>query len=316
MPRRPAQATPTKPASHSTTVAPQHLHIVAPPPWDAYELIDSGDGRKLERFGQYRLVRPETQAIWSPACSAAEWDRADAHFKSARGDESTPGEWVQPRSLPEHWSIRYHNLAFLVRLTPFRHTGVFPEHGAHWVWMQQQLQGCTPQPSVLVLFGYTGLHTLIAAQAGARVCHVDASRPATRWARENQAASRLEDRPIRWIVDDVTRFVRREVRREARYDMIVLDPPVFGRGPKGEVWRIHEALPSLIVLCRQLLSDQPVGVLLHAYATNLSAVTLYNLLEGAMRPYGGSVDAGELVLQETSAGRRLPAALYARWSKR
>jgi len=292
------------------------LHVLTPPHWDDYELIDSGDGKKLERFGPYRLIRPETQAIWPPACSEREWNRADAQFQRTQSDDTSPGEWIQRRSLPAQWEVRYSNLICWARLTPFRHTGIFPEHSANWVWMEQQLQSLGRQPQVLVLFGYTGLHTLVAAQLGAHVCHVDASRPAMRWARDNQAASRLQDRSVRWIVDDVLKFVGREVRRESRYDMIVMDPPVFGRGPRGEIWRLHEALPSLIAHCVQLLSDQPVGMLIHAYATNFSSLTLYNLLKSFMRPFGGSVMAGELALVDTAAHRPLPMALYARWSSK
>jgi 23S rRNA (cytosine1962-C5)-methyltransferase len=292
-----------------------HLSVLCPPPWDDYELVDSGNGQKLERFGAYRLIRPETQAIWSQALPASEWERSDARFERSGSSEERPGTWQHPRVLPDQWLLHYDGLAFWARLTPFRHTGVFPEHSAHWGWMQQQLQAATPSPRVLVLFGYTGLATLVAARAGAHVCHVDASRPAIRWARENQEASGLHDRPIRWIVDDVLRFVQREARRGARYDMIIMDPPVFGRGPKGQIWRLHEALPDLIGTCRQILSKKPLGVLIHAYATTFSAVTLYNVLSAAMRSYPGEITAGELVLTESAAKRPLSTALYARWSQ-
>jgi 23S rRNA (cytosine1962-C5)-methyltransferase len=167
---------------------------------------------------------------------------------------------------------------------------------------------------VLVLFGYTGLSTLFAAQLGARVCHVDASRPAVRWAQANQQASQLQDRPIRWIIDDVMKFVRREIRRGSCYDMIIMDPPVFGRGPKGEIWRLGEALPALLTLCTSVLSEQPVGVLVNAYATNFSSLALYNTLAAVMYPYAGVVSAGELALRDTTAQRLLPTALYARWN--
>lgn len=289
------------------------LVLLTPPTWDDYELIDSGDGQKLERFGPYQLVRPETQAIWSPALSPHIWEQADAHFQRTRSDDS-PGEWIERRPLPEQWVLHYDNLGFWARLTPFRHTGIFPEHSAHWDWMHQQMLLVGPNPSVLVLFGYTGLSTLLAAKAGARVCHVDASRPAVRWAQANQSASQLQDRPIRWIIDDVMKFVGREIRRGSRYDMIVMDPPVFGRGPKGEIWRLGESLPSLITCCTKLLSDRPAGLLVNAYATNFSSITLYNTLATAMRAYPGEVTAGELVVVDTAAMRPLPTALFARWS--
>jgi 23S rRNA (cytosine1962-C5)-methyltransferase len=304
-------------------VPQQHVPLLSHPTWDDYELLDSGDGEKLERFGRYRLIRPETQAIWSPALPAHEWKQADAVFQRTRGDDG-PGKWEQHPPLPEQWLLHYDRLAFWARLTPFRHTGVFPEHSAHWPWIAQQLAACERRepPKVLVLFGYTGLTTLFAARAGAHVCHVDASRPAVRWAQANQQESQLQDRSIRWIVDDVLKFVRREIRRGSHYDMIVMDPPVFGRGPKGEIWRLHEALPSLLDLCVQMLSTTPVGVLVHAYATTMSSVTLANVLRDALRSHraiggaqgtAGNVVAGELILTETGSARSLSTARFARW---
>ncbi len=289
-----------------------HPTVLHPPVWQDFELLDSGDGQKLERYGDYRLVRPETQALWSPVLTA-EWEQADAVFQRGRRGEDGGGEWELRTRLPEQWKLRHEGLSFWARLTPFRHTGVFPEHSAHWGWIRQQL-ALHQQPNVLVLFGYTGLHTLVAAQAGARVCHVDASKPATRWAQENQELSGLQDRPIRWIVDDVGKFVKREIRRGSRYDMIIMDPPVFGRGPKGEIWRLHEALQSLLLDCTQVLSQHPVGLLINAYATNISPITLANVMQSAMGGYVGEIKAGELVLVETAAARMLPTALYARWS--
>jgi 23S rRNA (cytosine1962-C5)-methyltransferase len=290
-----------------------HPILLAPPRWDDYELIDTGDGMKLERFGDYRLVRPETQAIWSPGQSPAVWQQVDATFQRGRSDEGA-GSWVfRQQSLPDQWMLQYDGLHFWARLTPFRHTGIFPEHSAHWQWMRQQL-ALVPSPQVLVLFGYTGLHTLVAAQAGARVCHVDASRPAMRWAQANQELSCLQERPVRWIVDDVNKFVAREIRRGSRYDMIIMDPPVFGRGPKGQIWRLNEALRPLMVDCVRLLSQNPVGLLVNAYATSISSVTLFNVVQTAMQSYGGEVLAGELVLVETQAVHTLSTALFARWS--
>lgn len=297
---------------HSSRQQVSHLQVLTPPPWDEYELIDSGDGQKLERFGNYRLVRPDTQAIWSPALPPSTWRKADATFHLTRNDDN-PGEWVQHRAVPEQWRMQHEGLSFWARLTPFRHTGIFPENSAHWPWMRQQLR-LIQQPNVLVLFGYTGLPTLVAAQTGAHVCHVDASKPAMRWARANQEASRLEQQPVRWIVDDVLKFVAREQRRGSRYDMILLDPPVFGRGPKGEIWRLTEGLPALIEQCVQLLSEHPVGILLNAYATSISSITLGNVLQAAMSTYTGETVAGELALLDTGVGRLLPTALYARWS--
>lgn len=287
--------------------------ILVPPDWQDYELIDSGNGKKLERFGDYRLVRPETQALWPPALPAEAWQQADAIFQREHKDDG-PGTWVQRRPLPEQWELHYDTLRFWARLTPFRHTGIFPENSAHWEWMRQQL-ALVKQPAVLVLFGYTGLPTLVAAQAGATVCHVDASRPATRWAQANQELSGLSERPVRWIVDDVIKFVNREIRRGSRYSMVIMDPPIFGRGPKGEIWRLGEALQSLVMRCADLLSEEPVGLLINAYATNISPITLSNVLRAAMQKFGGEILAGELALVDRSAARPLPTALYARWSR-
>lgn len=290
------------------------LTLLAPPPWDEYELLDSGDGRKLERFGPYRLVRPETQAIWSPTLSRRQWQQADATFERGQGGESGPGTWVQHTPIPEQWLMRYRGLSFWARLTPFKHTGIFPEHMAHWPWLAACLRSI-PQPNVLVLFGYTGLMSLFAAHTGARVCHVDASRPATRWAQQNQESSGLGDRPIRWIVDDVLKFLGREERRGVRYDAIVMDPPAFGRGPKGEIWRFAESFPTLLDQCKRVLSDRPCALLVNAYAINISSLALQNVLATAMNDVAGVVTAGELVLRETAGRRQMPAALFARWSR-
>lgn len=289
------------------------LHLLAPPPWSDYALLDSGNGAKLERFGPYTLVRPETQAIWPPSLPEREWQRADATFEKTRGGDEGPGQWQTPRPLPEQWQMHYDNLRFWVRLTPFRHTGVFPEHSAHWAWLAGRL-ATRREPTVLSLFGYTGLGSIYAASRGARVTHVDASRPAILWAQSNQQLSGLGERPIRWLIDDVGKFVARELRRGTRYDLVLMDPPVFGRGPKGEIWRLHEQLPDLLGQCVGLLSDRPLGVLVSAYATNMSALTLHNLLAATIGGRDGSVSAGELVLREQQSARLLPAALYACWS--
>jgi 23S rRNA (cytosine1962-C5)-methyltransferase len=289
------------------------LHLLTPPPWSDYALLDTGDGMKLERFGPYTLARPETQAIWPPNLPTSVWQQADATFEKSRGGDESPGNWLQRRPLPEQWQLHHDNLAFWVRPTPFRHTGVFPEHSAHWAWLGRQI-ATRREPTALVLFGYTGLSSLYALSRGARVTHVDASKPAIRWAQDNQQLSGLGDRPIRWLVDDVSKFVAREIRRGIRYDLILLDPPVFGRGPRGEIWRLNEQLPALIAQCIQLLSERSLGLLLSAYATNMSALTLYNLLASALDGRPGTPSAGELTLREQQSNRLLPAALYACWS--
>ncbi|PDW03481.1 class I SAM-dependent methyltransferase [Candidatus Viridilinea mediisalina] len=289
------------------------LHLLTPPPWSEYTLLATGQGMKLERFGPYTLIRPETQAIWPSTLPASAWQQADASFEKSRGGDESPGSWMFHRSLPEQWQLHHDNLAFWVRLTPFRHTGVFPEHCAHWPWLKRQMT-TRREPTCLVLFGYTGLSSLYALSCGARVTHVDASKPALRWAQDNQQLSGLMDRPIRWLVDDVGKFVAREIRRGSRYDLILLDPPVFGRGPKGEIWRLHEQMSHLVAQCVQLLSERPLGLLLSAYATNMSALTLYNVLTSAFDGRLGTTSAGELTLAEAQSSRLLPAALYACWS--
>lgn len=289
------------------------LSLLAPPAWEDYELIDSGNGRKLERFGSYRLVRPEPQAIWSPSVSQRQWQKADAVFERGQSGDSGPGTWIKQATFPEQWLMRYKEISFWARLTPFKHTGIFPEHMAHWSWLESCLRD-HKQPNVLILFGYTGLMSLFAAHHGARVCHVDASRPAVRWAQQNQEASGLQDKPIRWIVDDVMKFLGREERRGVRYDAIVMDPPAFGRGPKGEIWRFAESFPELLAQCKRVLSDNPVAMLINAYAINGSSLALHHVLAATMGETKGSVTSGELVLEETASQRLIPAALFARWS--
>jgi 23S rRNA (cytosine1962-C5)-methyltransferase len=292
------------------------LVLLAAPPWAEYELLDTGNGAKLERFGSYVLVRPETQAIWQPALPEREWLRADAVFEKQRGGvgDDSAGQWNVRREVPAQWLLHHHNLAFWLRLSPFRHTGIFPEHSAHWAWLKHWVESIE-RPRALVLFGYTGATTLFLAQCGAEVVHVDASKPAVRWAQENQRASHLDQHPVRWLVDDVSKFVAREIRRNHRYDIILLDPPVFGRGPKGEIWRIQEQLPALLQQCVQLLSDRAQGMVVNAYATTMSALTLQHVLDDALRGRTGIREAGELVLQQQRTQRFLPAALFACWSR-
>ena len=283
------------------------LEVLEPTGWGDYELLDSGGGRKLERFGELTLVRPETQAIWAPRLPTERWAAAEAVFQStASGSEG----WVSRQPLPERWLMRYGTLAFWARLTPFRHTGVFPEQASHWSWIDQQVRAAGRPVRVLDLFAYTGLAALAAAAAGAAVTYVDASRPALTWARENQTASGLQDRPVRWILDDVLKFVRREARRGARYDAIVMDPPVFGRGPKGEIWRFHTSFPELLQATIELLSPEPLFVLVNAYAIQESSLMLRSALADLLP--SGSTEAGELAIVD-GGGRRLAGGIFGRW---
>jgi 23S rRNA (cytosine1962-C5)-methyltransferase len=271
-----------------------------------YALLDSGGGRKLERFGALTLDRPEEQAIWSPRLQRTDWDRADAVF-TGEIDEEGAGRWKRRPGLDDAWVCSHGAIRFACRLTSFRHVGAFPEQEAHWSFMRDQLAAAGEHSSLLNLFGYTGLASLIAAEAGAEVTHVDASKKAIAWARENQALSGLDDRPIRWIVDDAVKFAAREVRRGRRYRGILLDPPKYGRGPKGEIWDIFRDLPEMLRLCRGLL--QPGGFLiLTAYAIRASFLSMHRVCEEV---FGPGVESGELALRQTGGGL-LATSLFSR----
>lgn len=301
--------------------------ILATPPSDDYALLDSGEGSKLERCGPVTVVRPEAQAIWPRRLPPHEWARADAAFTGAGEDDDseTRGRWAFSgafRDAPtEVWPTAHDGIAYHGRFTAFRHIGVFPEQAAHWRWMEGRLAersgiggSGSRTPSVLNLFGYTGLASLVAARAGAEVTHVDASKKAVGWARENADMAGLADAPIRWIVDDAAKFVAREGRRGRTYDLILLDPPKFGRGPNGEVWQLFEHVAALLSACRDILSARPVGVVLTAYAVRASFYALHGLMGEAMRGLGGTVESGELVIEEAGEdARALPTSLFSRW---
>ncbi|MBN1919798.1 MAG: class I SAM-dependent methyltransferase [Anaerolineae bacterium] len=280
--------------------------------WQEYALLDSGDGRKLERFGPYTFVRSEPRAMWRPALPARQWDVADAVFQLT-GEESG-GNWGFRRKLPATWTLQYKGLRFEAQATSSRHMGVFPEQAVHWDWIASQIRAVQRPVRVLNLFGYTGLATLAAAQAGAEVTHVDAAKRAITQARRNQELSGLAERPIRWIVEDALKYIQREVRRGSRYDGLILDPPKFGRGAGGKVWEFFEHFPELLDTCRELLSPKPLFVVLTAYAVQASALYLYHALEGRLSELGGALTAGELVTVERSAGRWLSQAIFARWT--
>ena len=272
-------------------------------PNDDYALLDSGAGRKLEQYGPYRIVRPEGQAIWQPAWPAREWERADAVF-TGDIDAEGMGRWRFPKApLGETWPMKHDGIDYLGRFTSFRHVGVFPEQASHWDHMA----------GLITLFGYTGLASLVAARAGAEVTHVDASKKATGWARENQEVARLADRPIRWIVEDAMKFAEREERRGSRYDIVLFDPPAYGRGPKGEVWQLFEDLPALADICRAILTPKPLAVVLTAYSIRASFFSIHALMRDTFAGMGGRVESGELVIREKSAGRALSTSLFSRW---
>jgi 23S rRNA (cytosine1962-C5)-methyltransferase len=286
-------------------------------PNEDYALLDSGGGEKLEQYGPYRIVRPEGQAIWQKALPAGEWQRADAVF-TGNTDEEGMGRWRFPKTpLGETWPMRHDGIDYLGRFTSFRHVGVFPEQASHWSHMEGLIRAAGRPVKVLNLFGYTGLASLVAARAGAEVTHVDASKKAIGWARENQEVARLGDKPIRWICEDAMKFAEREERRGSRYDIVLLDPPAYGRGPKGEVWQLFENLPALADICRSILTPKPLAVVLTAYSIRASFFAIHALMRdtfaGMGAGMGGCVESGELVIREKSAGRALSTSLFSRW---
>ena len=284
--------------------------------WQDYELIDSGDGHKLERFGNYTFLRPDSQAYWKPKTAPENWN-ADAQFAGRDGEEM--GRWQFKRPVPENWPMKWGNIKFYARCTPFRHLGLFPEQSVHWRWCADLIRTSKVQPKILNLFGYTGLASLVCAEAGAHVTHVDASKKAINYARENQTLSGLDEAPIRWIVEDALKFVEREIRRGNKYDGIILDPPKHGRGPNGEVFKLEEQLFELLQSCVQLLSPKPLFIVATIYAVRLSFVALENTLADAFGSYNGiiegsEIEAGEMALVTSKTQRLLPTAIFARWA--
>jgi len=276
-------------------------------PWQDWGLIDSGNGRKLERYGEVRVVRPEPQAMWAPA--AADWD-PDATFVPG-SDEEGGGRWVQHRLVPSSWPLERGAVRFHASLTPFRHLGFFPDMAPQWEWMRSQAD----HADILNLFGYTGVGTLLLSEAGGRLLHVDASKKSVEGGKANAALSGMTERPIRWIIDDATKFTAREVRRGRRYDGILLDPPKFGRGPEGELWRLEEHLAPLLADCRRLLDEKSRFLVLTVYAVRMSALAIGELLRQVTADLGGDVEQGEMAVREEARGLLLPTAIFARWSR-
>lgn len=291
--------------------------------WADYALVDSGDGRKLERYGDYLVIRPEPQCWWTPKYPQF-WDKADAIFDPQGEDDE--GNWRFSRKPADQWTLGWDTVKFHGRFTNFRHLAFFPEQAANWAW-QKEAVAKLDSPRILNLFGYTGVASLVAAAAGARVTHVDASKKAVAWARENAALSGLGEAPIRWICEDARKYVQREVKRGSKYEGIILDPPKYGRGPTGEVWRLFEDLPEMVHLCAQLLSDEASFLLLNAYAARVSGPALAHLVAEAVGPSkGGRVDYGELTLIEdikppkgmkpaNTAPREIGLSFFARWMR-
>lgn len=287
------------------------LHTLIGEPWADYGLVDSGHGRKLERYGRYRFVRPEPQAMWAPASD--DW-QADAEFVPG-ADEDGGGRWQFDKPVPrEGWPLAWGDVRFQANCTPFRHLGFFPDMAPVWGWMRERVAGMDA-PAFMNLFGYTGVGSLAMAAKGAQVVHIDASKKSVDAARRNAQLSGLADAPVRWIVDDAAKFTAREVRRERRYDGILLDPPKYGRGPEGEIWKLEESLPSLIADCRRLLDADSRFLFLTVYAVRMSALAIGELVAQAFADLPGQVEMGELAVREEARGLLLPTAIFARWSR-
>ena len=283
------------------------LRTIVAEPWDDYGLIDCGHGRKYERYGPVRVIRPEPQAMWAPAMT--DWD-PDATFVPG-SDEEGGGRWVRHRDVPAEWALARGEVRFNASLTPFRHLAFFPDMAPQWDWMRERADGA----EVLNLFGYTGVGSLILSEAGARLVHIDASKKSVEAGRSNARLSGLDDRPIRWIVDDASKFTAREVRRGRRYDGILLDPPKFGRGPEGEMWRLEEHLAPLLADCRRLLDGDSRFLVLTVYAVRMSALAIGELVRQMFGDLGGTVEVGEMAVREEARGLLLPTAIFARWSR-
>lgn len=297
------------------------ISILVTPGWKDYALLDTGNARKLERFGSIKLVRPEPQALWRSSLPADAWDGADAFFDAkpnegrAGEDDDSWGRWRFARQLAPEWRVRIEDVTMLCRFSAFRHVGLFPEQAPHWLWIRDTASRLgAEKPRLLNLFAYTGAASLLAAAAGFEVTHVDASKKAIAWAKENQAASGLGAAPIRWICDDATKFVAREVRRGSRYHGVLLDPPKFGRGPANETWRIEDGLMPMLSDCARLLADGPAFLMLTAYAIRLSALSLLETARDAMSTPGGQFQAGELAVEQAAGARHLSTSLFVRWT--
>lgn len=281
--------------------------------WNDYRILDTTDGDKLESWGGKVLVRPDPQIIWKSPKRTDMWDKADAvYHRSSKGG----GEWEYRRKLPESWNINYGDLKFIIRPTGFKHTGLFPEQAVNWDFMADKIKNAGREINVLNLFAYTGGATLACAAAGASVCHVDASKGMVQWARDNAAASGLSDKPVRWIVDDCEKFIAREIRRGRKYDAVIMDPPSYGRGPGGEVWKLEDCVFDLVKLCSGVLSDDPLFFLINSYTTGLSPSVMGYILGTVLTgKFGGEVSFDEIGLPVKSTGMTLPCGSTAIWQK-
>jgi 23S rRNA (cytosine1962-C5)-methyltransferase len=288
------------------------IQLLAPQGWREYQLLDSGEGKTLERFGPYTLIRPEPQAIWPRSLPSSEWQKAQAVMQEEAKEYG--GSWKLLQAIPKAWEMHYRSLSFQVQLGSSRHIGVFPEQASHWDWIAEQIEAAGRPLRVLNLFGYSGLATLAAANAGAQVTHVDSSKHALNWASYNLKLSGLAEKPVRWIAEDALRFTQREARRGNKYQGLILDPPKFGRGSDGKVWDFYKNLPELLAACRGVLAPDACFIVLTAYAIQASALVPYQALQEIVGGTG-NLTCGELITVEESAGHVLSHALFARWAR-
>lgn len=302
-----------RPPAHAMSLPLKSLSLVSSAGFGDYALLDCGAGRKLERFGKIVVDRPEAQALWQPRLAKQEWAKAHAVF-SAAGEDDEKGRWRLDKPVPEAWPVAFDGITMHCKLSGLWHLGLFPEQRPHWQWMLEALKSVRGEtPRVLNLFGYTGAASLLAAKAGAEVTHIDASKKAVSWGRENQTASKLDGAKIRWIVDDAAKFTAREVRRGKTYHVILVDPPKFGRGPEGEVWDLFQHLPQLLGDCVKLLAPGRAALVLTVYAIRASALAFDQLARDALNARKGTFETGELAI-EGQSGPAIPTSLFVRWS--
>ena len=281
--------------------------------WKDYEILDMANGEKLERWGNITLIRPDPQIIWKEKSFPEKWKNANAKYNRSN---TGGGNWNFIKPLPKSWQIKYKDLTFNIKPMGFKHTGIFPEQAVNWDWMMNKIRNSNREIKVLNLFAYTGGASVACLKAGASVCHVDSSKGMCEWAKENVASSGLRDRPIRFLIDDVVKFVNREIRRGNKYDGIIMDPPSYGRGTNGEVWKFEENIADLVKLCMNVLSDKPLFFLINSYTTGISSQVLENLLRiNIPKKVGGKFSHGELGLPMTNSKLILPCGIYGRWEE-
>ena len=280
--------------------------------WKEYEILDMANGEKLERWGEYKLIRPDPQIIWKEKIFPEKWEKVNARYNRSK---TGGGNWDFKTKLPAAWQVKYKNLTFNIKPMGFKHTGLFPEQAVNWDWMIDKIKNAKREIKVLNLFAYTGGATVACLSAGASVCHVDSSKGMVSWAKENVVSSGLEKRPVRYIIDDVIKFVQREIRRGNKYDAIIMDPPSYGRGTSGEVWQFENNISDLVKLCSEVLSDKPLFFLINSYTTGISAQVLSNILKINLKQYKGKITAGELGLPMKNSDLVLPCGIYGKWEE-